>query len=155
HLPMSLARLGLAVGILLASAAGLALGGELILPDNLSVEQGAGPEHLGLVSDVVLAGIVTCCLAVVYNTALRPPRMAVLGGMTGHGLRFLAMEAGCWLEAATFLGGLAVGIISAWMARSCKLPVAVLTFAGAVTMIPGLNLYRALAGALQLARLGD
>jgi uncharacterized membrane protein YjjB (DUF3815 family) len=81
--------------------------------------------------------------------------MAVLGGITGHGLRFVALGAGWRLEAATFLGGLTVGVISAWMARSRNLPVAVIAFAGAVTMIPGLNLYRALAGALQLARLGD
>jgi uncharacterized membrane protein YjjB (DUF3815 family) len=32
------------------------------------------------------------------------------------------------------------------------MPVAVIAFAGAVTMIPGLSLYRALGGALQLAR---
>jgi uncharacterized membrane protein YjjB (DUF3815 family) len=35
------------------------------------------------------------------------------------------------------------------------MPVAVLAFAGAVTMIPGLSLYRALGGALRLARLDD
>jgi uncharacterized membrane protein YjjB (DUF3815 family) len=33
------------------------------------------------------------------------------------------------------------------------MPVAVIAFAGAVTMIPGLQIYRALAGALRLARL--
>src|SRR5262249_3677745 len=69
-----------------------------------------------------------------------------------HGVRFLALQGGCWLEAATFLGGLTVGAVSAWMARSSRTPVAVIAFAGAVTMIPGLSLYRALAGALQLAR---
>ena len=56
---------------------------------------------------------------------------------------------------ATFLGGLAVGVVSAWIARSRKMPVAVLAFAAAVPMIPGLHMYRALSGALQLARLGD
>jgi uncharacterized membrane protein YjjB (DUF3815 family) len=35
------------------------------------------------------------------------------------------------------------------------MPVAVIGFAGAVTMIPGLHLYRALAGAQRLARVGD
>jgi uncharacterized membrane protein YjjB (DUF3815 family) len=78
--------------------------------------------------------------------------MATVAGMVGHGLRFLALEAGCGLEVATFLGGLAVGAIAAGMARSSKTPFAVLAFAGAVTMIPGLSLYRALGGALQLAR---
>ena len=56
---------------------------------------------------------------------------------------------------ATFLGGLAVGLISAWIAWSHKLPVAVIAFAGAVTMIPGLSLYRALVGGVQLARQAD
>ena len=73
----------------------------------------------------------------------------------GNGLRIMALEAGGRLEVATFLGGLAVGISSAWMARSRKMPVAVIAFAGAVTMIPGLSLYRALVGALQLGRLAD
>jgi uncharacterized membrane protein YjjB (DUF3815 family) len=46
-----------------------------------------------------------------------------------------------------------MGVVAAWMARSGKMPVAVVAFAGAVTMMPGLQLYRSLAGALQLARL--
>jgi uncharacterized membrane protein YjjB (DUF3815 family) len=104
---------------------------------------------------MVLAGIVTCGFAVFYNTAWRHLWMAAVGGMAGHGLRFLALKTGCRLEAATFLGGLTVGGISAWMARSSKTPVAVIAFAGAVTMIPGLNLYRALGGALQLARMRE
>jgi len=93
------------------------------LPDPVPADQAASPDHLNIVSDVVLAGIVTCGFAVFYNTAWRQLWMATSGGMAGHGLRFLAMEAGCRLEAATFLGGLAVGVISAWMARSRKMPV--------------------------------
>ena len=155
YLPMSLARLGLATGILLASAAGIILGIELTFPDSISADQAASPDHLNIVSDVFLAGIVTCGFAVFYNTPWPQLWMAILGGMSGHGLRFLALEAGWRLATATFLGGLAVGVISAWVARSRKLPVAVIAFAGAVTMIPGLSLYRALIGAVQLARLGD
>ena len=152
YLPMALARLGLATGILLASAAGIVLGVELTLPDSFDAEQAAASEHLDVVSDVILAGIATCGFAVFYNTDWRQLWKAIFGGMAGHGLRFLSLEAGCRLEAATFLGGLAVGLISAWMARSHKMPVAVIAFAGAVTMIPGLQIYRALAGALRLAR---
>jgi len=152
YLPMSLSRLGLATGILLASALGVVLGVELTLPAPCFPEQAASADHLNIVSDMALAGIVTCGFAVFYNTAWRQLWMAAVGGMAGHGLRFLALEAGCWLEAATFLGGVTVGAISAWMARSSKAPVAVIAFAGAVTMIPGLSLYRALGGALNLAR---
>jgi uncharacterized membrane protein YjjP (DUF1212 family) len=153
HLPMSMARLELAAGILLASALGIVLGVELTLPGPLPLGQGASVDHLNLATDVVLAGIVSCGFAVFYNTAWRQVGMAAVGGMAGHGLRFLALEAGCRLEAAAFLGGLAVGIVSGWMARSSRTPVAVISFAGAVTMMPGLHIYRALAGALQLARL--
>jgi uncharacterized membrane protein YjjP (DUF1212 family) len=155
HLPMSMARLGLAAGILFASALGIVLGVELTLPVPLPADQAAKADHLNLVSDVVLAGIVTCGFAVFYNTAWRQVGMATVGGMAGHGFRFLALEAGCRLEAATFLGGLAVGVVSGWMARSGKTPVAVLAFAGAVTMMPGVHIYRALGGALQLARLAN
>jgi uncharacterized membrane protein YjjP (DUF1212 family) len=154
HVPMSLARLGLATGIVLASALGVVIGVELTLPTPLFPEPSVGG-HLNLASDMALAGVVTCGFAVFYNTAWRQLGLAAVGGMAGHGLRFLALSAGCWQETATLLGGLTVGAVSAWMSRSSRAPVAVIAFAGAVTMIPGLSLYRALAGALQLARQTD
>jgi uncharacterized membrane protein YjjB (DUF3815 family) len=155
HLPMSLSRLGLAVGILLASALGIAIGVELTLSDPILPGEGADTDRINLALDMLLAGIVTCAFAVFYNTSWRKVWMAMVGGMAGHGVRYLALEMGCRLEAATIMGGLAVGAIAAWMARSTRTPVAVIAFAGAVTMIPGLSLYRALAGALHLARMPD
>jgi len=152
QLPMSLSRMGLAAGILFASALGVVLGIELTLPAPLVAEPAAAPDRLNLLSDMVLAGVATCGFAVFYNTPWQQLWMAVVGGMAGHGVRFLVLKAGCTLEAATFLGGLTVGAISAGMVRARNAPVAVIAFAGAVTMIPGLSLYRALAGALQLAR---
>jgi uncharacterized membrane protein YjjB (DUF3815 family) len=89
---------------------------------------------------------------VFYNTIWRQVGIATVGGMVGHGLRFLALQAGCKLESATFLGGIAVGVVSGWVTRSGKTPVAVIAFAGVVTMMPGLHIYRALGDALQLAR---
>jgi uncharacterized membrane protein YjjB (DUF3815 family) len=152
YLPMSMARLGLATGILLANALGIVFGIELMLPGVHLPEQGANVEHINLVSDLVLAGVATCGFAVFYNSPWKQVGMAALGGMAGHGLRYLALEAGCRLQVATFLGGLAVGAVSGWLARSGKTPFAVIAFAGAVTMMPGLHIYRALGGALQLAR---
>lgn len=153
HLPMSLARLGLAVGILLASALGIVLGVELTLPGPLVAGQGARTGQLNLAGDMLLAAVVTCGFAVFYNTGWKHVALAALGGMAGHGLRFLALQAGGGLVAATFLGSLAVGTAAAWMSRSQRLPVAVIAVSGAVTMMPGLHMYRALAGAVQLARL--
>jgi uncharacterized membrane protein YjjP (DUF1212 family) len=152
YLPMCLSRLGLATGILLASALGVVLGIELTLADPFSLERGAGADRLNVVWTVLLAGVVTFGFGVFYNASWRQLGMAVVGGMAGNAFRWLALEMGWRLEAATFLGGLTVGAVAAWMARSGRTPIAVIAFAGAVTMIPGLNLYRALGGALQLAR---
>ena len=152
YVPMSVARLALATGIIVASALGIVLGIELTLPGPPVAEQAATSDHLNVFSDMFLAGIVTCGFAIFYKTAWTHIGMATLGGMAGHGLRFLALEADWSLEAATFLGGLTVGVVSAWIARSYKAPFAVIAFAGAVTMMPGVQIYRALAGSLQLAR---
>src|SRR5205085_10249055 len=80
YLPMSLFRLWLAAGILLASALGVVLGVELTLPAPLFPEQGAGADHLNIVSDMALAGVVTCGFAVFYNTPWRHLWMAAAGG---------------------------------------------------------------------------
>jgi uncharacterized membrane protein YjjP (DUF1212 family) len=152
HLPMSLARLGLAMGVLLAAGLGIILGLELTLPDPSISGSAAPAEHLSLWLDMLLAGVVASGFAVFYNTPWAQLRMAAAGGMVGHGLRYLALDAGCRPEAATFLGGLAVGAVSAWLSRYARTPVAVIAFAGAVTMMPGQAMYRALAGTLKLAR---
>ena len=153
HLPMSLARLGLAGGILLASGLGIAVGIEAtgVQPGFAGSSAAAAPPNF--VADMLLAGVATCGFAAFYNTPWRYIGLAAAGGMVGHGARYLALAAGLPLETATFFGGLLVGSLAAGMARSHRAPVAVLAFAGAVTMIPGSTLYRALGGALQLARL--
>src|SRR5262249_32856206 len=141
YLPMSIARLWLATGILLASALGIVVGIELILSEPLAADQRVTSDHLNVLSDMLLAGIATCGFSVYYNTPWAQVAMAALGGMLGHGLRFLALQVGGTLEAATFLGGLAVGLVSTWIARSANIPVAVIAFAGAVTMMPGVQIY--------------
>lgn len=152
YVPMCVARLALASGIIVASALGIVLGIEVTLSGPPIAEQAASTDHLNIFSDMFLAGIVTCGFAVFYKTAWTHIGMTTVGGILGHGLRFLASEAGWSLEAATFLGGFTVGLVSAWIARSYKAPFAVIAFAGAVTMMPGVQIYRALAGSLQLAR---
>ena len=151
-MPMGIARLGLALSILLACALGIVIGMKITLPVLPMAEDGMKADHLNLISDMLLAGIVTIGFAVFYNAAWLHVGLATVGGMIGHGLRYIALEAGWKLDTATFLGSFAVGLVAAWIARSYKLPVAVVSFAGAVTMMPGIQMYRALGGALQLAR---
>jgi uncharacterized membrane protein YjjB (DUF3815 family) len=148
---MSLSRLGLATGIIIASALGIILGIESVLPAPPTANPLTNTEFLNLLSDMLLAGVVTCGFAMFYNAAWPQIGLAAVGGMVGHGLRYLALQSGCRLEVATFLGGLGVGIVAAMIVRKYKNPFAVIAFAGAVTMMPGLQMYRALGGALQIA----
>jgi uncharacterized membrane protein YjjP (DUF1212 family) len=151
HVPMSVARLGLAIGILLAITLGIVVGVRVTLP-GAPIDATARTGHLNLVSDMLLAGVVTCGFAALYNTSWRCLGLAAIGGMLGHGVRFLALEGDAHLEIATFFGGLTVGLIAGWLSRSVRVPAAIVAFAGAVTMMPGLAIFRALAGMLQLAR---
>jgi uncharacterized membrane protein YjjB (DUF3815 family) len=155
YVPMGLARLGLATGILVACALGIVIGMELTIPALPLVDQVASAGYLNLFTDMFLAGIVTIGFAVFYNTAWPCVGLAALGGMIGHGLRFLLLEAGSRLEIATFFGALAVGVVSAYIARTYRPPIAVVSFAGAVTMMPGIQMYRALGGVRHLALLRD
>jgi uncharacterized membrane protein YjjP (DUF1212 family) len=151
--PMAVARLGLATGILMASSLGLLAGVKLTHPNLPEMKQSFRNDQLNLPADMILAGVVTCAFALYYNTTWPQIGPAVAGGAMGHGLRFLALQAGFSLEAASFVGGFAVGVVSAWICRRNKMPVAVIAFSGAVTMMPGLQIYSAVRGGLQLARL--
>jgi uncharacterized membrane protein YjjB (DUF3815 family) len=153
YIPMSLARLGLAAGILLAACLGLLVGVEFVFPALPEATRSFEAARLGVVADMLLAAAVTAGFAVYYNTPWPQLGLAMMGGALGHGLRTLALEFGLNLEGATFLGGFAVGAISSWIARAKVAPVAVVAFAGAVTMMPGLQMFGALYGAVCVTRL--
>jgi uncharacterized membrane protein YjjP (DUF1212 family) len=153
YLPMCLSRLGLATGILFASAAGIVVGIEFMFEELPAAEKPAAASHLNLVLDMLLAGVVTIGFAAFYNTAWPHAAMATVGGMLGHGARYVALQSNWPLESATLIAGFVVGAASAWIAQKYKAPFAVIAFAGAVTMMPGMHIYRAIGGALQLGRL--
>jgi uncharacterized membrane protein YjjP (DUF1212 family) len=153
YVPLGVARLALAASILVSAALGIIVGIEATLGE-IPTAQAVRPP-LNLLSDMLLAGVVTCGFALAYNTEWSRVGLAMVGGMLGHGLRYLALDWGCTLGAATFLAGVTVGVVSAFIARNTRSPFAVIAFAGAVTMMPGLQIYRTLGGALVLARLNE
>jgi uncharacterized membrane protein YjjB (DUF3815 family) len=154
YVPLGIARLALAGSILLAAALGIVVGVEAVLGE-IPDARSDGARTLTVFADMLLAGVVTCGFAAAYNTEWSRVAPAMAGGMLGHGLRYLALLWGCPLSAATFVGGVTVGIVAAYIARTTRSPFAVVAFAGAVTMMPGVQIYRALGGALKLARLNE
>jgi uncharacterized membrane protein YjjP (DUF1212 family) len=153
YVPMAIARLALATGILVACALGIVWGIELTLSEVPPATEGWVADPLNLFSDMFLAALVTIGFAVFYNATWQQTWLAAIGGAAGHGTRFLALGADYRVEIATLFGGLVVGTVAACIARSHKTPIAVIAFAGAVTMMPGVQMYRALGGAVQLVRL--
>ncbi len=155
YLPMAVVRLALAISIVMAATLGAVVGIELLLGDFPTAAPANDARRVTLLLDLILAGIVTCGFAAAYNTAWPHLAIAAGGGMIGHGLRYVALAAGSRLDAATFLGGLGIGIVSGLLVRATKTPFAVIAFAGAATMMPGLQVYRALGGAFQIAHLKE
>jgi uncharacterized membrane protein YjjB (DUF3815 family) len=152
---MSAARFTLATAILLANALGLVLGIMLMLSSVPNIERGVRIDQVQILPDVFLSAIATCGFAVLFNVSRRHVGLAALGGFAGHAVRLLALHLGLGPIGSTFLGGLVIGLAAKWMARAVQTPIAVIAFAGAVTMIPGLHIYRALGLGMRVARLPD
>src|SRR4029079_3878629 len=79
YVPMSIARLGLATSILIATAIGIALGIQLTLQE-FPLAQNVDADHLNVFLDMFLAGLVTIGFAVFYNTTWPHTWMATAGG---------------------------------------------------------------------------
>jgi uncharacterized membrane protein YjjP (DUF1212 family) len=153
YVPMAVSRLALATAIVMASAVGIVWGIEITLPEVPIATHDAVMEQLTLIADMGLAALVTCGFALFYNATWQQTLLAAVGGMAGHGARFVALGFAIRVEIATLIGGLVVGAVAAWIGRKRMTPVAVIAFAGAVTMMPGVQMYRALAGTLKVSRL--
>ncbi len=93
HVQTGVCRLVLAMGILIATALGVVLGGWLTLgPATLSTSPSAAMQ-LTLSLDMALAGVAACGFGKFYNAPWRVLWVSILCGMIGHGLRYLESRA--------------------------------------------------------------
>ena len=153
HMQTGLCRLGLAMGILIATALGVVLGGWLTLgPATLSTSPSEAI-RLTLPLDMVLAGVAACGFGAFYNAPWRVLWVSILCGVVGHGLRYLCLEH-LSVEISTLFGCLAIGVIASAAADRMHLPFSAIAFAGAVPMMPGVFIYQSLAGAMRLSAAG-
>jgi uncharacterized membrane protein YjjB (DUF3815 family) len=153
YMQTGLCRLGLAMGILMATALGVVLGGWLTLgPAALSTSP-SDTMRLTLPLDMVLAGVAACGFGAFYNAPWRVLWVSILCGMVGHGLRYVSLEH-LGVAISTLIACLAIGLISSAAARRMRLPFSAIAFAGAVPMMPGVFIYQSLAGAMRLSAAG-
>jgi uncharacterized membrane protein YjjP (DUF1212 family) len=150
HVQPGVCRLGLATGILIATALGVVLGGWLILgPATLSTSPSEAIQ-LTLALDATLAGVAACGFGAFYNAPWRVLWVSILCGVVGHGLRYLCLDY-MGVEVATLLACLAIGLIANTAADRLHLPFSAVAFAGAVPMMPGVFIYQSIAGAMRLS----
>lgn len=146
------ARGVLALGTTLCIAIGLlvALGtfGVTSFPALPVVEQDTTWGYLVL--DLFWSGVAAVGFAVLFNT----PRRALVGcavtGAIGHALRFLFSVAGVTLVPGTFLAAVAIGLVSAGLARRVHSPAGIFAVSAAIPMVPGVFAFRSMLGLMAL-----
>ncbi len=153
HMQTGVCRLGLAMGILIATALGVVLGGWLTLgPTTLSTSPSEAM-RLTLPLDMALAGVAACGFGAFYNAPWRVLWVSILCGMVGHGLRYLCLDH-LSVEISTLFACLSIGLIAGVAADRLRLPFSAVAFAGAVPMMPGVFIYQSIAGAMHLSAAG-
>ncbi|MEN3111507.1 threonine/serine exporter ThrE family protein [Uliginosibacterium paludis] len=154
NMQTGLSRLGLALGILVAAAAGVFAGGYLTLGMTTAPIYHIELAPISLWLDVILAGVASCAFGAFYNAPWRVLWTSILCGMVGHGVRYVVMEQGHHVEIATLFACFVIGFMAIRWVSSQRLPFAAVAFAGAVPMMPGTLIYRTIAGAMDISFLG-
>lgn len=147
-------RFGLAIGILVAAAMGIFLGGWVTLGMTTVPPWQGAAQPIPLWLDVVLAGVASCGFGAFFNAPWRVLWTSIACGMVGHGIRYLCLNHGMSLEIAALFACAAIGFMAIRWVASRRIPFAAVAFAGAVPMMPGVAMFRSIGGAMDIAAAG-
>jgi uncharacterized membrane protein YjjB (DUF3815 family) len=146
-------RLCLAIIILLAAALGV-LAGMWLMVVTLAAPAAGGRAVTGPVVNVLLAGMASAGFAAAQNSPWRIAWVSIACGAIGYGIRAVGLALGLGLAMASLAACLGIGIAAGLSSHRLRLPFASAAFAGAAPLMPGVLIYRSIAGALRLSTAG-
>jgi uncharacterized membrane protein YjjP (DUF1212 family) len=136
----SLVSTAIAAGLIV----GLALGGQ-----NLAVT--APSSSAPLLVDVVAAGVAAASYPVYFSMPWRMIGWPVAAGMLAHAAHWYALHLGASLAVAALLACLLVGVMLVPVSHRMRIPFAGIGFAAVVALVPGVFVFRTLAGFVEFA----
>lgn len=149
---LGLARMTYCLLIFLAICVGLLLG--LYLGGG-TLATSALPVDTPLWLDIVAAGVAVSAFGAFFSLPWALLAAPVAVGMIGHGSRWLILENGGGVVAATLVACLIAGSAMTLLAHRLKLPFAALAFASVVSMMPGIFVFKLAASLVDIYAAGS
>lgn len=145
---LGLARLAYGMLVLTAIAAGL-IAGLHVGGHSLAVTAPSGSAPLMV--DVLAAGVAAASYPVYFSMPWRMIGWPVAAGMVAHAAHWYALELGASLAVAASVACLLVGAMLVPVAHRMRIPFAGIGFAAVVALVPGVFVFRTLAGFVEFA----
>lgn len=146
---LGLARLGYATVLLAAIAAGLVLGLRL---GGQTLPLSSADVRVAFYPDVLAAGVAAASYPVYFSMPYRMIGWPVAAGMAAHAAHWWSITV--WhasLATAALIACVIVGTALAPIAYRLRIPFTAIGFAAVVALVPGMYMFRTLAGLVQLA----
>ncbi len=148
RMTLGLARLAFGLLILTAIGSGLILG---LSAGGQTLAVTASSSSAPLIVDVLAAGVAAASYSVYFSMRWRMIGWPVVAGMLAHAVHWYALELGASLAWAAFAACLLVGILLVPVSHRMRIPFAGIGFAAVVALVPGVFVFRTLAGFVEFA----
>ena len=148
RMTLGLARLAYGLLVLTAIAGGLILG---LHAGGQTLAVSAPSSSAPFVVDVLAAGVAAASYSVYFSMRWRMIGWSVAAGMLAHAAHWYALDAGANLPIAAFVSCLLVGALLVPISHRMRIPFAGIGFAAVVALVPGVFVFRTLAGFVEFA----